>query len=359
MSAFYPAIVLLCTGLYCASSMAADQADDPITESAPAVSNAANLPRGAILGRNVQAAQAIQLSADAKQLIDLTTPVEHFSALFIPANVAKPRGMVILLPGADESFDWPVVIGPLRRKLPDAGWHTLSINLPQLPSPILTDNKVLADITAEQIPVLAPEPIDVPEDIELMDDEELIEPEPEPEDEEPVEELATTEPPLDEENDDITPEPIQPAVIVIPEYPQRISNFLDAAIDYAQTLAVEEVVLIGHHEGAHWVLNYQNQHVARLPIRSALISPRNSELLDTSYEALIEASNQPIVDFYYKHNAIAHTAAQQRLAASRRANRQDYKQISLTTATGVRTLEQESLFRRVKGWLNKPVETHQ
>lgn len=355
MSAFYPTAVLLCAGLYCASSLAADQADNPTTEPAPTVSNSPSIQRGAILGRNVQAAQAIQLSADAKQLIDLTTPVEHFSALFLPANVAQPRGMVILLPGADESFDWPVVIGPLRRKLPDAGWHTLSLNLPELPLPSLTDNKVLADITAEQIPVLPAEPIDAPENIEPEDDE-LIEPEAEPEDEDHAEELAATEQALDED-DDITPEPIQPAVIVIPEYPQRISNFLDAAIDYAQTLAVEEVVLIGHHEGAHWVLNYQNQHVARLPIRSALISPRNSELLGTSYEALIEASNQPIADFYYKHNVIAHTAAQQRLAASRRANHKDYKQISLTTATGVRTLEQESLFRRVKGWLNKPVET--
>ena len=357
MSAVYSAVVLLCTGLYCASSLAADQADDPITASAPTISNASSIQRGAILGRNVLAAQAIQLSADAKQLIDLSTPVEHFSALFLPANVAQPRGMVILLPGADESFDWPVVIGPLRKKLPDAGWHTLSLNLPELPLPSLTNNKVLAGITAEQIPVQAPELIDAPEDIEPMDDAELIEPEAEIEDEDPLVELATTAPPLDAEDDDVTPEPIQPKVIIIPEYPQRISNFLDAALDYAQTLAVEEVVLIGHHEGAHWVLNYQNQHVARLPIRSVLISPRNSELLETSYEALIEASHQPIADFYYKHNAIANAAAQQRLAASRRANRQDYKQISLTTATGVRALEQESLFRRVKGWLNKPVET--
>ena len=128
MSALYRICLTLSVGLYCITSSAADKTPDAARES---IAPAPPMVRSPILGRNVLAAQAIQLSADAKQLVDLTTAVEHFSALFLPANVAEPRGMVILLPGAEESFDWPVAIGTLRRKLPDAGWHTLSLNLPE------------------------------------------------------------------------------------------------------------------------------------------------------------------------------------------------------------------------------------
>lgn len=352
MSALYRICLTLSVGLYCITSSAADKTPDAALES---IAPAPPMVRSPILGRNVLAAQAIQLSADAKQLIDLTTAVEHFSALYLPANIAEPRGMVILLPGAEESFDWPVAIGTLRRKLPDAGWHTLSLNLPELPIDTPRPHKVTADSVAEQIPVLPPEPVStVEEHTELeSESEETLEAEPEAEDEVTSEELAPAAP---MENTAPEPEPATPEAIVIPAYPERIDNFIDAAIAYAQTLSAAEVVLLGHHEGAHWVLNYQHQAGGAMPLRRVLVSPRSSTLLDTSYIDLIAASQQPIADFYYKNDPIAQHAAQQRLAASRRAARKNYRQISLTTGTAIQALEQEYLLRRVKGWLNKPVE---
>lgn len=348
MSALYRICLTLSVGLYCITSSAADKTPDAALES---IAPAPPMVRSPILGRNVLAAQAIQLSADAKQLVDLTTAVEHFSALFLPANVAEPRGMVILLPGAEESFDWPVAIGTLRRKLPDAGWHTLSLNLPELPIDTPSPHKVTADHVAEQIPVLPPEPVSTAEENTELEPEEAVETE--AEDEVTSEELAPAAP---MENTEPEPEPATPEAIVIPAYPERIDNFIDAAIAYAQTLNAAEVVLLGHHEGAHWVLNYQGQAGTSVPLRRVLISPRSSVLLNTSYIDLITASQQPIADFYYKNDPIAQHAAQQRLAASRRAARKNYRQISLTTGTAIQALEQEYLLRRVKGWLNKPVE---
>ena len=353
MSALYRICLTFSVGLYCLASNAADQTPNAALEP---IAPVAPIERSPILGRNVLAAQAIQLSADAKQLVDLTTAVEHFSALFLPANVAEPRGMVILLPGAEESFDWPVAIGTLRRKLPDAGWHTLSLNLPELPIDTLSPHKVTADSVAEQIPVLPPEPVSTAEEDTELEPEAAVETEAEAE-EVTNEELAPAAP-LEEAEAEPEPEPelLAPAAIVIPAYPERIDNFIDAAIAYAQTLGASEVVLLGHHEGAHWVLNYQQQNGSAMPLRRALISPRSSRLLATSYIDLIAASQQPIADFYYKNDPIAQHAAQQRLAASRRAAHQDYRQISLTTGTAVQALEQEYLLRRVKGWLNKPPE---
>jgi len=346
MSAFYSALLVCIGGLYSASGLANTEPATAIESPALEVKNTAREPA---LGRNVLAAQAVQLGPEAKQLIDLTTPVEHFSALFLAANVAQPRGMVILLAGAEESFDWPEVIGPLRRKLPDAGWHTLSLNLPEPPPNTLTSNKIIADPVAEQIPVLPPTPLPEPEETESIDDDEPIEPEPEPEEElapEPTDEVA-----VETDNAKSEPAPLEP--IVIPEYPQRISNLLDAAVAYGQTIGATEIILLGHHEGAHWILDYQNQHAATLPTRLAMIAARSTYLIDRPYETLIAANTQPLADFYYKNNVIEQQAAQQRLAASRRANRKTYQQIGLTTASGVQAIEQERLFRRVKGWLNK------
>jgi pimeloyl-ACP methyl ester carboxylesterase len=64
------------------------------------------------------------------------TGQRDFFALFSPA--ASPtkvkRGGVILLHGLGAHPDWPEVIAPLRAGLPDAGWATLSIQLPVRPN---------------------------------------------------------------------------------------------------------------------------------------------------------------------------------------------------------------------------------
>jgi pimeloyl-ACP methyl ester carboxylesterase len=60
----------------------------------------------------------------------------NFFALLSPA--ASPtkirRGGVILLHGLGAHPDWPEVIAPLRAGLPEAGWTTLSIQLPIRPN---------------------------------------------------------------------------------------------------------------------------------------------------------------------------------------------------------------------------------
>ena len=87
-------------------------------------------------------------------------------------------------------------------------------------------------------------------------------------------------------------------------------------------------------------------------MRIGLIAPRSSDLLTVSYESLIQANTLRLADFYYKNNATEHKAAQQRLHASRRSNLQHFHQVALAKASGVQDIEQERLFRRVKGWLN-------
>ena len=62
-----------------------------------------------------------QLPQDEQQ--QLKAGDETFLALWKPANVGEPTGVVILVPASGESADWPQAIGPLRSKLPDAGFY--------------------------------------------------------------------------------------------------------------------------------------------------------------------------------------------------------------------------------------------
>lgn len=63
-----------------------------------AAANPVNATRTAPVQRNVLTAQATQLSAEAEQLITLTTAAEHFSALFLPANRALPTALSFYYP---------------------------------------------------------------------------------------------------------------------------------------------------------------------------------------------------------------------------------------------------------------------
>lgn len=357
MRNLYSLILLISSSVLASVTAAQDSAAalaDEIEQSVAVESPAANIQtrRSSLVERNILAAQAVQLSADAQQLITLSTPREHFSALFLAANQAKPRGLLILLPGNGETFDWPDAVGPLRSKLPDAGWHTLSLNLPPPPPLALSLEPVLASPVAEQIiiePPVSATPAEIEDSTESETPTEAEEAEPEPEDEVDAAAEEATAAATPEESPAEADEPVIEALPPL-THPERINSFIEAAIDYAQQLQVTDIILLGHHEGAYWALRYATLQTSKTPQRVALIAPRASPQDLSSYENLIQANALPIADFYYKGDRVTETEAKQRLQASKRAGSEQYHQVGLTAA---QPLEQEQLFRRVKGWLNK------
>jgi len=57
-----------------------------------------------------------------------------FLAIYSESNRTYSKGTVIILHGMGAHPDWQDVIHPLRTRLPDAGWATLSIQMPILPN---------------------------------------------------------------------------------------------------------------------------------------------------------------------------------------------------------------------------------
>ena len=57
----------------------------------------------------------------------------RFLGIYTPAETASPRGTLLLVHGIGAHPDWPQVIQPLRSGLTEAGWQSLSIQMPLPP----------------------------------------------------------------------------------------------------------------------------------------------------------------------------------------------------------------------------------
>ncbi len=238
--------------------------------------------------------QTLQVRLPETEQQSLQAGDETFLALWQPANQAEAAGLVILLPGDGESADWPQAIGPLRRKLPEAGWHTLSLSLPD-PQP--------APLPAAVLP-LAPPPA--------------------------------------------TPQQL-PA-------DRRLAR-LDAALAFARAQQAPRIVLLGQRSGAYWASRYLvERQDAKDITQLVLISAQDVPAETLTLQALLSQLDLPSGDFYYKDDLAARQAAIARQRDARREGKARYTQIALKALPGNPEVEQEQLFRRLKGWLTLQVQ---
>jgi len=267
------------------------------------------------------------------EFVSLKTGSAVFVALWRPANVGEPKGVIILLPGEGESADWPRGIGPLRRGLPDYGWHTLSLSLPYSPIPI--------PIAAPEEPVAAPE----------TDAEQPAEDEPPSEAGYLPEEAAATP---DEAPTDVaeTDEPVEPAVAQ-PNQAEQITERIEAALAFARSKQPAAIVLLGQGTGGYWAARYLQQ-LAPADVRQLLmIQPRQPDGQDEPLARLAATLKLATGDIYYRNSASQRSAARERLDASRRNSHPAYRQVGLQPLNGDPETGQEQLLRRVRGWLDK------
>lgn len=72
-----------------------------------------------------------------------------FPGIYTDFPAGSRLGGIILLHDLEANPDWPAVISPLRRSLPDKGWPTLSIQLPLLTPGVPPDTRALQEIHDE------------------------------------------------------------------------------------------------------------------------------------------------------------------------------------------------------------------
>ncbi|MCQ4310211.1 alpha/beta hydrolase family protein [Pseudomonas stutzeri] len=310
-------------------------ADEPATqEVAPAP---APIERPPLPSRSDTIAADLLRQLPSAEFVNLTAGSDNFVALWRPANVGEAKGVIVLLPGEGESADWPRGIGPLRRGLPDYGWHTLSLSLPDSLNPI---------------PAAVPD-----ESTEPLVEQTEADAEPPVEDEPPSEagylpEEAAATP--DKQPIELTEadEPIEPAVAQ-PNQAEQIAERIEAALAFARSKQPAAIVLLGQGTGSYWAARYLQQ-LAPVDVRHLLmIQPRQPDGQDEPLERLIATLKLATGDIYYRTSVSQRAAARERLNASRRNSHPAYIQVGLQPLNGDLETGQEQLLRRVRGWLGK------
>lgn len=271
---------------------------------------------------------------------------ETFLALWLPANTADAQGAVILIPGDGESPDWPVAIGPLRRKLPDAGWQTLAVSLPDpqstapMPRPKESPDKASADTDATAA--------DSASKPEVKGSAGTATPTPES-----TAETGSAEPAQASAE---TPPPPSDPVELRKAHAERVLARIQAAVELAQQHKAKSIVLLGHGTGAYWATRYLGERTPAEIKNLLLVAPEMPRDFKPSLDETVPLLNLATGDFYYKDKTPDIAAAKLRLQASKRQKAPNYVQIGMNALPADPDTEQDQLYRRVRGWLSMHLE---
>ena len=338
-------LAALLSPLTLALLMSAAVAEENLTEARPAGSQPEQpidaVPRPAPDSRSEAAAAALQRQVPPHQQLQLDGGNDPFLSLWQPANQAQAKGLVILLPGTGETADWPKAIGPLRRQLPDAGWSTLSLTLPDAPNPgIAARPKAEASEVPAQGSTTAvaaahpPQPETLAASVAADENPQVaVEPD-------------------SFEVDGYAAEPILDAVGDANQaYSRQLMTRIDAALEYAHQQQPRSIVLLGHGTGAYWAAYYLREKQPREIANLLLVAPRAPDDVTPNLGELLPDLHLATGDFYYRNILAQRSAAHERHNASKRQAHPSYVQVGLQALPSDPQAEQEQLVRRIRGWL--------
>ncbi|MGB3125927.1 MAG: alpha/beta hydrolase family protein [Pseudomonas sp.] len=311
------ALPALCLSLLFTSAFSVQAADAP----APAAEKP--VARQPLPERSAEEANALERQIPQHEQQQLQAGSDSFLALWKPANSAEPEGVVIIVPGAGESADWPQAIAPLRSKLPDANWGTLSLSLPDvnmdtLPPRVIEAPKAAVDTSSKDGSTAA----------------------------KPIEQAASAE-----------AEGTDPAVVPGADEQdktdaKRIFDRIDAAVAFAQTQGARSVVLLGHGTGAWWAARYLSEKQPTQVQKLVMVAGKTPAGRQPDLQQLAPALKVPTADLFYQDADQERKNARERAQAAKRGKNDGYKQVSLKALPGNSSAEQEQLYRRIRGWLS-------
>lgn len=294
------------------------QAAEPDEAAAPATVE----PRAPLGERSAAAATALAGYLPDREQQHLQAGEESFLALWLPANAPQAHGVVILLGGDGETPDWPTSLGPLRRKLPDAGWHSLALALPDPPTS-LAQARLPANPDAASATPAPDEPATPPANADVAA---------------ATEEMAATD----------QDAPTDPAT----RYARRINQRIAAALALARQRQAQRIVLLGHGSGAYWAARYLGEQQPGDVHNLLLVAAEQPAEFEPALDELLPGLKLATGDFYYRDRPGQRRAASQRAQASKRQAQSAYIQVAMTGLPGNPELQQEQLFRRLRGWLS-------
>ena len=317
------AMPALCLSLILPCAFSVEAADPAPAPAAEKPAEEKPVERQPLLERSQEEASALERKVPAQEQQQLQAGSDTFLALWKPANTAEPKGAVIIVPGVGETADWPQAVGPLRRKLPDAHWNTLSITLPDVQSDTVAPRAVEAPVAAKSADAGSKDSTTA----------------------EPIEQAAGGEA---EVADKVVAETAEEQSKIDAE---RIFARIDAAIGYAEQQGARSIVVLGHGTGAYWAARFLNEKQTAQVEKLLMIAAQMPPKAKPELAELTPLLKLPTADIFYMDKPLDRNAALERLQASKRLKTSAFSQVALKALPDNKA-EQEQLFRRVRGWLN-------
>ncbi len=321
-SVYRLALPALCLSLILPCAFSVEAADPaPAATDKPAEEKPAE--RQPLLERSQEEAAALQRKLPAQEQQQLQAGSDTFLALWKPANSAEPKGAVIIVPGAGETADWPQAVGPLRRRLPDAEWSSLSITLPDLQGDAIAP-RVIEPAAAPKAPETTSKDATTAQ---------------------PIEQAAGGEAEVAEQVVAETSEEQAKADA------DRIFGRIDAAIAHAEQQSARSIVVLGHGTGAYWAARFLSERQTPQVEKLVMVDAQAPVKALPPLAELTPTLKLPTVDIFYMDKALDRNAALERMQASKRLKTSAFSQVALKVLPD-KEAEQEQLVRRVRGWLN-------
>ena len=322
-SVYRLAMPALCLSLILPCAFSVNAADPAPAAAAEKPAEEKPAERQPLLERSQEEAAALERKVPAQEQQQLQAASETFLALWKPANTADPKGAVIIVPGAGETADWPQAIGPLRQKLPNAEWSSLSITLPDLQSDAITP-RVVEATAAPKAPETGSKDATTAQ---------------------PIEQAAGGEA---EVADQVVAETTEEQSKADAE---RIFARIDAAIAYAEQQSARRIVVLGHGTGAYWAARYLSERQTAQVEKFVMVDAQAPAKAKPPLAELTPTLKLPTADIFYMDKPLDRHAALERMQASKRLKTPAFSQVALRALPDNKA-EQEQLFRRVRGWLN-------
>ncbi|MBP5955911.1 alpha/beta hydrolase family protein [Pseudomonas anatoliensis] len=322
-SVYRLAMPALCLSLILPCAFSVNAADPAPAAAAEKPAEEKPAERQPLLERSQEEAAALERKVPAQEQQQLQAASETFLALWKPANTADPKGAVIIVPGAGETADWPQAIGPLRQKLPNAEWSSLSITLPDLQSDAIAP-RVVEAAAAPKAPETGSKDATTAQ---------------------PIEQAAGGEA---EVADQVVAETTEEQSKADAE---RIFARIDAAIAYAEQQSARRIVVLGHGTGAYWAARYLSERQTAQVEKFVMVDAQAPAKAKPPLAELTPSLKLPTADIFYMDKPLDRHAALERMQASKRLKTPAFSQVALRALPDNKA-EQEQLFRRVRGWLN-------
>lgn len=288
---------------------------------------------------------------DERELLKLSAGDEEFIGLFQEYNTAQPLGAVLILHDEGSNPDNNQLIAPLRTYLPDYGWNTLAIAIPEpdtTPLPERKWPKYPADFTLNP-------PEEEKKTSEDADSEQT--------DEVPTEDATADDAAPDESaqqdnqaDDDNKEEAEEDKETAQERTMKRIESAIQELINRGQL----NIVLIGQGIGASWAVSYLESSANPQMFTLVMIDsklPETETDKDFINTRLGEFGNLPILDIVSQSTQLTKRQAKERSNIARRKQLPAFQQLFTRPVTDPWT-EHHRIVKRVRGWLaqNAPGE---